>query len=184
MREITGTHALGPDTGRLLVRTGRSGLGRKAGHDLTIEVTRWSGEAVIDTSDPARCAVTLEAEVGSFEVREGVGGVRPLTDADRAEIKKVLREKILRAGEYPMIMFRSTAVTGAPESFTIDGELTIMGETRPVTVRGRIADGRASGSATVVQSHWGIKPYSAFFGALKLADEVGVEFDVELPGAA
>lgn len=184
MALITGTHALGPDGGRLLVKTGRSGLGRKAGHDLTIEVTRWSGEAVVDAADPARCAITVEAEVDSFAVREGEGGVKPLTDGDRAEIRKVLREKILRSAAHPLVTFRSTRVEGTPESFTIEGELTIVGETRPVTVRGRIADGHARGTATVVQSRWGIKPYSTFFGALKLADEVGVEFDVELPDAA
>lgn len=184
MASITGTHTLGPDTGRLLVKTGRSGLGRKAGHDLTIEVTRWSGEAVVDTADPARCAVTLEAEVDSFAVREGAGGVKPLTDGDRAEIGKVLRQKILRTSAHPRITFRSTAVEGTPEAFTIEGELTIMGQTRPVTVRGRIDGDRARGTATVVQSRWGIKPYSALLGALKLADEVGIEFDVELPATA
>ncbi|NUL33985.1 YceI family protein, partial [Streptomyces lunaelactis] len=38
-----GTYRLGPSTARLLIKTGRAGLGRRAGHDLTIEATRWSG---------------------------------------------------------------------------------------------------------------------------------------------
>jgi len=29
----------------------------------------------------------------------------------------------------------------------------------------------------VVQTEYGIKPYTAFFGALKLRDEVAVEFE-------
>jgi polyisoprenoid-binding protein YceI len=183
MALITGTHSLGPDSGRLLIRTSRTGLGRKAGHDLTIEVTRWSGEAAVDTSEPANSSVTVEIEVGSFEVRDGVGGVKPLTDSDRAEIKKVLQGKILHTGEHPVITFRSTDVEGTPESFTIGGDLTIMGETQPVTVRGQAAADRLSGGATVVQSRWGIKPYSALFGALKLADPVEIEFDLAVPGA-
>jgi hypothetical protein len=32
----------------------------------------------------------------------------------------------------------------------------------------------------VPQSAFGIKPYSGFFGALKLRDEVTVEFEVDL----
>jgi len=48
-------------------------------------------------------------------------------------------------------------------------------------VQGGVTDGRVVGGATVVQSRWGIRPYSAFFGALKLRDEVRVEFDVALP---
>jgi hypothetical protein len=36
----------------------------------------------------------------------------------------------------------------------------------------------------VVQSAYGIKPYIGFFGALKLRDEVGVEFEVDLTKAS
>ena len=43
--------------------------------------------------------------------------------------------------------------------------------------------GRYRGTATVVQSAFGIKPYTGFFGALKLRDEVGVEFEVDLSKA-
>ncbi len=43
--------------------------------------------------------------------------------------------------------------------------------------------GRYRGTATVVQSAFGIKPYVGFFGALKLKDEVGVEFEVSIPAA-
>ena len=75
---------------------------------------------------------------------------------------------------------QSTRVDGSAASFTLDGELTIMGVTRPVTVQGRVTDGRVVGRAAVVQSQWGIRPYSAFFGALKLRDEVTVDFDVAL----
>jgi hypothetical protein len=43
--------------------------------------------------------------------------------------------------------------------------------------------GRYRGTGTVVQSAFGIKPYVGFFGALKLRDEVGVEFEVDLAQA-
>jgi polyisoprenoid-binding protein YceI len=185
MALTAGTYTLGPDAGRLLVKTGRTGLGRRAGHDLTIEVTRWSGEAVVvDTQAPESSAVSVSVEVDSFEVREGRGGVKPLTDADRAEIGKVLRTRILHTAEHPSITFRSTAVEGTPESFTVHGDLTIMGETRPVTVHGVVTGPRVTGGATVVQSRWGIKPYSALLGALRLADPVEVEFDLTLPTGA
>lgn len=176
-----GAHRLGPDSGRLLITTGRTGLGAKAGHDLTIEVTRWHGTATVDLDDPAASAVVVEAEVDSFAVREGSGGVKPLTDSDRREIEKNIREKVLHAREHPTIVFRSTRVDGTPEAFRVDGDLTIAGVTRPVTLSCRSAEGgRVRGTATVTQSRWGIKPYSAFFGALKLADDVEVRFDVGL----
>ncbi len=42
------------------------------------------------------------------------------------------------------------------------------------------APGRYRGTAPIVQSAFGIKPYSGFFGALKLRDEVAAEFEVDL----
>ncbi len=177
----TGEHDLGPDHGRLLVQTSRTGLGRRAGHDLTIEASRWRAAATVDAADPAGSSVTVTVEVDSFQVREGAGGVKPLTDGDRAEIKRTIQRQILDTARYPAITFRSTGVAGPPESFTVEGELTIRDVTRPVTVHGSAAGDRVRGGATIVQSQFGIKPYSAFFGALKLADEVEITFDLTLP---
>jgi polyisoprenoid-binding protein YceI len=176
-----GSHELGPASGRLLVRTGRSGLGRRAGHDLTLEATRWSARTSVDPAEPAKSTVTAEIEVESLEVREGAGGVMPLTDADRSEIVKNIRGKVLHTSAHPTITFRSTSVEGTPESFTVEGDLTIMGVTRPVTVRGQVSGDRLTGGATVVQSRWGIKPYSALFGQLRVADPIEIEFDLAAP---
>jgi polyisoprenoid-binding protein YceI len=175
-----GTYELGPPSGRLLVKTSRTGLGAKAGHDLTIEVTRWDGRALVDPADPANSLLAVDVEVDSFEVREGTGGVKPLTDADRADITRTIREKILHTARHPTITFRSRKVLGTAESFAVEGVLTIMGARRPITMHGGVTDAGVRGTATIVQSQWGIKPYSAFLGALKLKDEVVVEFDVTL----
>ncbi|MFL6221526.1 MAG: YceI family protein [Actinomycetes bacterium] len=154
---IAGAYRLGPESGRLLVNTTRTGLGAKAGHDLTIEVTRWHGHATVDTAVPANSSVTIQVDAESFQVRQGTGGVKPLTDADRAEIHKTLKQ-VLHTAQHPTITFRSRQVDGSAGSFTLDGELTIMGITRPVTVRGGVTDGRILGGASVVQTRWGIRP--------------------------
>jgi len=179
-----GSYSLGPDFGQLLIKTSRTGLGARAGHDLTLEVTRWQAEVNVDSADAAGSSVSVEADAGSFEVRTGTGGVKPLSEADRAEIRKTIREKILQTARHQAITFRSTRVAGTPESFSIDGELTITGRTEPITVHGRLAGDRVEGSATIVQSRWGIRPYTAFLGALKLSDEVTVEFSIRVAAAA
>ena len=179
-----GSYTLGPESGQLLVKTGRTGLGARAGHDLTLEVTRWQAEVTVDSVDVARSSVRVEADAGSFEVRSGTGGVKPLTDADRVEIKKTLREKILHTGQHPTITFRSAQITGTPGSFSIDGDLTITGRTQPVTVHARVTDDHVQGTAAIEQTRWGIRPYTAFLGALKLSDEVTVEFSIRTsPGS-
>jgi polyisoprenoid-binding protein YceI len=123
--------------------------------------------------------VTVEIDADSLAVREGLGGLKPLTDKDRADIKGTLRD-ILDSETHPTIRFSSTSVTRAAESVTVEGDLTIRGQTEPVRISAELIDDRVRGSATVAQTRWGIRPYSAFLGALKLADEVEVEFDAGL----
>ncbi|MEV0197341.1 YceI family protein [Nonomuraea sp. NPDC050691] len=180
MSITAGGYTSGPETGRLVVRTTRAGFGAKAGHDLTIAVTRWRADATIDPADPAGSSVTVEVDAGSLEVREGTGGVKPLTDADREEIGKIIREKVLHGERHPVITFRSSRVAGTAESFQVEGDLTMVGATQPVALHGSLTEGRVNGSAAVVQSRWGIRPYSAFFGALKVGDEVEIRFDLAL----
>jgi len=171
---------LGPESGQLQIKTTRTGLGARAGHDLTIEVTRWQADVIVDAAHPSASSVSVEVDADSLEVRAGSGGVKPLTDSDRAQIKTTIQQKVLNTSRHPAITFQSKRVEGTAESFTVDGDLTITGVTQPVTVQGRLADGRVQGWATVVQTRWGIRPYTGFFGALKLSDEVTVEFGADL----
>lgn len=182
MALTSGEHSFGPPAGRLLLKTSRSGMGRRVGHDLTIEVTRWSARAFVDTAEPANSSVTAEIEVDSFEVKEGTGGVKALTPADHAEILKNIREKILQTRTHPLITFRSGSVEGTPESFTVEGDLTIKGVTESATVRGEVSGDRLTGGVTVLQTRWGIKPFSALLGQLRVADPVEIEFDIRLSG--
>ena len=64
----------------------------------------------------------------------------------------------------------------------MQGDLTLLGTTRPLAFDVTVGDGGALAAVAVVkQSDWGMKPYSALFGALKVVDEVEVEIDVHLP---
>lgn len=177
---MSSTHVLGPELGKLLVKTTRAGMAAKAGHDLTLEAQAWRGEAVVDVTDSAASSVSVEVDVDSLVVVEGTGGIKPLSGSDKREIQRNIQRKILHTGQHPAITFTSTAVSGTPDDFAVEGQLTIAGQTAPVTLHGAVAAGRARGSASVVQSRWGIKPFTAFLGALKLNDEVTVEFDLEL----
>jgi hypothetical protein len=181
---ITGKFRLGPDNGHVILRTGRAGLAAKAGHDLTIEITRWSARVEVpdeEAGGAGAATVTAELDLGSLAVREGTGGAKPLTDRDRGEIKKTA-SGILGAGEASFTssrIIRTGAAGGA-----VEGTLTINGKTQPARLQvSEPGPGRYRGTATVVQSAYGIKPYVGFFGALKLRDEVTVEFEVDLTKA-
>src|SRR6476659_6654757 len=89
-----GTHSLGPGNASLQVRTYREGVAAKAGHDLIIDVTRW--DATVGVADePAGWTIEVNADPRSLEIREGLRGVKPLTDKARVEIRKTIDEKIL-----------------------------------------------------------------------------------------
>jgi polyisoprenoid-binding protein YceI len=174
----TGTHRLGPDNATLQVRTFREGIASKAGHDLIIEVTRWEATLTV-AEDPAQSAVGLSADPRSLQVREGLHGVKPLTDKDRAEIRRNIDEKVL--GDRP-ISFRSDAVELAGDGLSARGDLTLAGATRPVGARLALApDGHVTGTIPLTQSEWGIKPYRGLMGALKVRDTVEVAVDARLP---
>jgi polyisoprenoid-binding protein YceI len=181
---ITGNFRLGPDNGRVVLKTGRAGLASRAGHDLTLEVTRWSAQIEVPDEDAggvAAATVKAELDLGSLEVRSGTGGAKALTDRDRADIKKQI-SGILGTGTASFAS--SKIVRFGSSGGAIEGTLTFNGQSEPVRLQvSEPAPGRYRGSATVVQTALGIKPYVGFFGALKLKDEVGVEFEVKLPAA-
>jgi hypothetical protein len=186
----SGTYELGPASGRVLVKTGRAGLAAKAGHDLTLEITDWQarvttpGEAGGGVAD---ATVTADLGLGSLTVREGTGGAKPLTDRDRRDIQDQVR-KILgdaaRAGfESRRVIPSSTSSSGAPTAGAIEGTLTLHGVSRGIRLQVSSPEpGRYRGSATIRQTDFGITPYSGLFGALKLRDEVTVEFEVTIEG--
>jgi polyisoprenoid-binding protein YceI len=172
-----GTYKLGPDHGTLSVRTGRTGAAAKAGHDLLIHVTAW--EATLHVGDDhADTSIALDADAASLRVHEGTGGMQSLGDDDKANIHQTIDDDVLKR---QAISFRSTGVSGGEGRVSVDGELTLAGTTRPLAFDLEVGDGgRLRAVAVVKQSDWGMKPYSALFGALKVKDDVAVVLDGHL----
>jgi polyisoprenoid-binding protein YceI len=178
----TGTYRLGQGSGTLSVRTGRTGAAAKAGHNLLIHVTAWNATIVV-ADDPAGTSVELEADGASLRVVEGKGGMQALGDDDRASIVQSIDEDVLKRQG---ISFRSTSARTNDDGrgLHVEGDLTIVGTTRPVAFAIELDDnGTLVGGCVLKQSDWGIKPYSTLFGALKVVDEVEVSIEAPLPAA-
>jgi hypothetical protein len=171
----------GPGTARLLIRTGREGLAARAGHDLTLEVTRWSAVAETGDGGPSAASVTARIELDSLVVREGTGGAKPLTDGDRREIEKTAGGLLGERGD-PVATFASERVVAMGRGGAIEGQVTAYGVGVPVRLQVTERGGtRRLATGTVRQSALGIKPYTGFLGALKVRDEVTVEIEFEAP---
>jgi polyisoprenoid-binding protein YceI len=173
-----GTYELGPQDGKLLVRTGKGGAASKAGHNLLIEVERWGATAQF-ADDLAQSTLELTADSTSFRVLEGTGGVKSLGADDKEGIAQTINQEVLKGTP---ISFKSTAVR--PDSNTtlhVTGDLELVNGVNLVAFDLSVADdGRVTGRAAIKQTEWGMKPYSALFGTLKVTDEVGVEIDARL----
>jgi YceI-like domain len=137
-----------------------------------IEVTRW--DASLDGD-----RVELTADSRSLRVREGLHGVKPLTDKDREQIEKTIEAQVLRGRP---ISF-SGVVTNRSDRLDLDGDLTIAGTKRARLAAVDLADGRATATIRLNQSDWDIKPYRGLMGALKVRDEIEIVIDVRMPTA-
>jgi polyisoprenoid-binding protein YceI len=159
------------------VHTGRTGAAAKAGHDLVIEVGSW--EATLELAeDLADSGAELSADPTSLRVIEGSGGIQELGDEDKANIAQTIEDEVL---EGRPISFRSTSATVLGEGLRFEGELAIGDASGPIAFELAIGkDGAIDARATVKQSDWGVKPYSALFGTLKVKDELEVVLDGHL----
>jgi len=160
---------LGPDNGTLTVRTGKAGAASKAGHNLRMEVGSWTA-----TLDLEARSLELSADSRSFRVIDGSGGVMPLGDEEKAAIPQTIDDEVLKGTP---IEFRSTAMTVNGSHVEVEGELELSGERRPLSFALDLDGGHIKGVARIKQTEWGMKPYSALFGTLKVADEVQIEVD-------
>jgi polyisoprenoid-binding protein YceI len=192
-----GRHQFGMDKGRIRLRTFRDGLAAQAGHDLTIEAVRWSADLVV-SADLTPASLTVTVDMGALVVKDGSGGLKPLTDRDKREIGVTAR-KVLMADRFPAAVFTATqfqpapdttdgsAVTSAPvtPAGTVRGSLQLAGRSAPLELKVQPdGSGRYTATTTIKQTDFGIKPYSGFLGALKVRDAVDVEVEVDLSGTA
>src|SRR3990172_1236438 len=156
---------------RFQVETGKAGLLGFAGHSHLVSARAFSGRIVYYPDTPADSHVQIVVSAESLEV---------LTPSDTAEIRKVteaMRNEVLHVADYHIITFGSKAVTPIDAGFQLQGELTLVGQTRDVTVDLQAEIGadtlRATGTFSVKQTDFGIKPYRGGpAGMVRVADRV------------
>jgi hypothetical protein len=170
-----GTYRFGPENATLTVNTRRGGAAAKAGHDLELRVTAWQATLAVGDAPSAE----LSADATSLRAQKGTGGMQALGDEDKANIHQTIDDEVLRREN---VVFRSTRIEAAGGArLSIEGDLTIAGSSQPITFELEAGDdGAVRATAVVTQTRWGMKPYSALFGALKVLDDVEVVLEGHL----
>ncbi len=169
-----GTHRFGPSNATLAVQTRRGGAAAKAGHDLLLHVTAWEGTLTIG-ADGAPAAAELAADATSLRVQEGTGGMKALDEDDKANIHQTIDDEVLQRRDIAFSLDRRGRRLGRRRADARRSHAAALGR-----ARGRATTARSARRATVKQSDWGMKPYSALFGTLKVLDEVEIALEGHL----
>lgn len=163
-------------TGSVRVYTFKEGILSRAAHDLRLvfQVFR------VDTEGEL---VRAEFELASLRV-EGVmrGGALhagELTEEQRVEIERALREDVLGVALHPRARFEGEA-RASGERVAIEGELELAGGRAAVGFEATVRDGVYRARFQLAPSRFGIAQYRAFFGAIRLRDHVEVELELAL----
>ena len=105
----------------------------------------------------------------------------PAADKDGTR-KNMLRAEVLDAENYPRVTVRSASVSGSLQAPRMTARVTIKDVTRnvvvPATVAGNGKRLTASGEFEILQTDFGIKPFTVALGALAVQDQLLVRFDL------
>jgi polyisoprenoid-binding protein YceI len=155
----------------MTVRAFKSGLFSGFAHDHEIQAPVERGQVRLDGERG------VELLVDSRRLRVLDPKLEP---AKRSEVQTTMHgPKVLDSANFPDIRFRSTAVeANGAGRWTVRGELSLHGQTRPVVVEVNEHNGAFQGRARLRQKEFGITPVSVAGGTVKVKDELLIEFDI------
>jgi hypothetical protein len=167
----SGVRAINTEQSKLTVRAFKTGLFSKFAHDHEVSAPIASG--TLDDSNDAKIVLKIDAR--KLKVLDP-----ELPTDKRAEVQQTMHsDKVLDSARFPNIEFTSTQVRSTGQDrWSVIGNLTLHGDTHPVTAHVEKKDGHYLGSSTFKQRDFGITPISIGGGTVKVKDEVSIEFDV------
>lgn len=170
-------------------RVFRGGSLSKLGHNHVIEfpdvrgdifVAGEIGKSLFDISVTPAGAV-----VDPADLRKSQGAEFNTTISDNARARtrqNMLGREVLDAADYPYVNISSTSIEGSLKKAMVTVDLTLKGVTRSMTIPVAIDvdDDRliAKGRFALLQSAFGMEPFSVLGGALKVKDRVEVVFTI------
>jgi polyisoprenoid-binding protein YceI len=164
-------------TASCLVYTFKDGLLSKVAHDLKLKVARFTLDVADDKSklEATFQLSSLVVECARKDGRDAHGG---LSDSDKRKIEKNMAADVLHTKRHAEARFVSKDISADGEGFRVLGDLTLHGQTRPITARVEKRGERYVTELALDQIEFGIKPFSAMLGTLKVKPEIRVELSV------
>lgn len=167
------------DDATVHIYTYKAGLLSAVGHDLLLRVTDFTVD--IDPDDESiRGSFRADSIEVVYALADGKPNDKALSDDDRKTILKYLNKDILKSATYPTVDFASSDVFAEDDEVEVEGDLTLCGTTRSITVTAAVEDDMARAEIVLNQPSFGIKPFTAMLGALKIQPDVRVVIAVPL----
>jgi hypothetical protein len=159
------------------VYTFKEGLLSAVAHDLEIRVERFSLEW-----DEARTRVEASWDPTSLRVlhamKDGVPNPSALSDRDKAKIESNIQGEVLEVKRFGTIRFVSSSVAPEGDGFRVRGTLELHGRKREIDARLVREGDRVATEVVLDQPEFGITPYRAMMGTLRIKSEVRVRISV------
>lgn len=180
-----GTYNLTASSGKIFVHTFKEGFLSAVAHDLLIDVTNFMVKLNVPNTGSNSASVEAEVQADSLKVicamKDGQRQYAALKEKDKADIEEATFKDVLHSVKYPTINFRSHSIIQEKEGvYHVKGELTLHGVTRPIELDVTTMGKDLKGKVTLPQKDYGIKPYKALLGTLKVKNEVDIVFDLSL----
>ena len=160
-----------------LVFTFKDGLLSRLAHDLKMQVERFSIEV-----DETTRGITATFDPSSLQVVcamvDGNDDPSTLSKGDKKKIYDNIVKDVLHSRKHPEIRFDSTNVVERGEGFAVEGTLQMHGKSRSIQTSVRAEGDRWVAEVNIHQPDFGIKPYTAALGALKVKPDVRVRLSV------
>src|SRR5579872_2893987 len=179
--ETTVNYVTDTRASQFTVQVFSGGLLSAFGHNPTIAIRDFVGEAEVNADDITNSSLRFSVKADSLSVKDNI------SDKDRRDMERTMHEEILETASYREIAYQCSNIsaTKAGEgqySVTLNGELTLHGVSRPHTVPARVAvtenSLRAFGTFTLLQTDYDLKLASVAGGALKVKDELKFSFNI------
>jgi hypothetical protein len=158
------------------VFTFKDGLLSKIAHDLEINVSRFSVQA---EPNSVRAEFDTTSLVVIHPMKDGKPNPDGLSDSDKSKVQSQIIDEVLHAKEHPKATFVSRSVERRPDGgYSISGDLTLHGTTRAIQAATKLEAGRQVASIELHQPDYGITPFKAMLGTLKVKADVIVRLSV------
>jgi len=182
-------YTIDADRSIVTLRVYRAGRLAKLGHNHVITSANESGQAWTSGA-PATSGFEVRLAVADMVVddpaaRAAAGPDFPggLSEAARAGTRNnMLRAEVLDGDRYPAIVVRAGSLGGSWDRPTVAASVTLKGVTRsidvPLSITRTDHEIYARGAFRVLQSDFGITPFSIGGGAIAVGDAVEISFEI------